>query len=79
MKLQEVGGKCIVRSFINCTCPPVIIGMVKSKRMALVEHVARMWSREVLIVLWWRSKKARYQNEDVHIGGRVTLRWILER
>jgi hypothetical protein len=32
----------------------------------------------MLIVFWWERQKERGQQEDVHIGGRIILKWILE-
>jgi hypothetical protein len=39
---QEVGGNCIMTSFINSYTSPSIIRMIKSRRMRWAGHVARM-------------------------------------
>jgi hypothetical protein len=31
------------------------------------------------IVFWWESQKERYHWEDIDVGERIILRWILKR
>jgi hypothetical protein len=68
-----------MRSFITCTLSPSIIEIMNSKRMRLAKHVARMGRRGMQIGFWWGSEKERDLQEDLDIGGRIILRWILER
>jgi hypothetical protein len=38
------------------------------------------WERgEMHIEYWWESQKERDYKEDQDVGGRIILRWILER
>jgi hypothetical protein len=41
-KPQEIGEKCIMRSFITCTTSPNLIRMIMSRRMRWAGHEARM-------------------------------------
>jgi hypothetical protein len=38
---------------------PSIIGIIKSRKMRLVGHVARMGGRETRIDYWWESQRER--------------------
>jgi hypothetical protein len=57
MKRQEVGEKCIMRSFITCTLLQVhIIRMIKSGKMGWAGHVARI--EEILNdIRYWRENQ----------------------
>jgi hypothetical protein len=63
----------------NLYCSPSIIRIIKSRRMRWMGNVARMGRRGMHIRFWWESQKERYHWEDVDVGGRIILRWILER
>jgi TnpA family transposase len=28
---------------------------------------------------WWESQKEQYRYEDIDVGGRIILKWILEK
>jgi hypothetical protein len=56
---------------------PNIVRVIKSRRMRLVGHVARMG--EVFRVFWLGGQKGREHWEDLDIGGRITLKWALGR
>jgi hypothetical protein len=58
---------------------PSIIGMIKSRRMRMVGHVARNGWRGTLIGYWWESQRERDQQEDQDVGEWIILGWILER
>jgi hypothetical protein len=60
---------------------PNIVRVIKSRRMRWAGHVARMGEGrgEVLTEFWLGGPKARDHWEDVGVGGRITLRWTLER
>jgi hypothetical protein len=47
---------------------PIIVRVIKSRRMRWAEHVARMGEG---------SPKGRDHWEDLGVGGRITLRWTL--
>jgi hypothetical protein len=58
---------------------PNIIRIIKSRRMRLPGHVARMRKkRNVCSRYWWESQKERGK-EDQDIGGWIILGWIMER
>jgi hypothetical protein len=50
---------------------PNIVWVIKSRRMRLAGHVARMGKG--------RGPKGRDHWEDLGVGGRITLRWTLGR
>jgi hypothetical protein len=43
----------------NLYCSPSIIRMIKSRRIRLAGHVARMGRRGMHIGFWWESRKKR--------------------
>jgi hypothetical protein len=55
---------------------PDIIRQVKSRRMRLAGHVARMGEDTRF---WWESPKERDDLEDLGIGGKMVSEWILGR
>jgi hypothetical protein len=56
---------------------PNIVRVIKSRRMKWAGHVARMG--EVFTGFWLGGPKVRDHWEDLGLGGRITLRWILRR
>jgi hypothetical protein len=52
-----------------------IIIMIKSRRMRLTVHVARIG--EMRIIFWLENLKGRDQLEDLGVNGKITLEWIL--
>jgi hypothetical protein len=58
---------------------PSIIRMIKSRKMRWTGHVARMRRRRVHKEVWWKSQKEGDQKEDLEEGGKIILKWILER
>jgi hypothetical protein len=65
----------------NLYCSPSIIRMIKSRRMRWAGHVACMEEKRNTYILgfWWANQKKRDHYEDVDIGERIILKWILER
>jgi hypothetical protein len=63
----------------NLYCSPSIIRLTMSKRMGWAGHLARMGRGRMRIVFWWESQKERGHWEDLDIGERIILKWILER
>jgi hypothetical protein len=55
--------------------------VIKSRRMRWVGHVAWLgeWRGEVFTGCWLGGLKGRDHWEDIGIGGKITLRWILGR
>jgi hypothetical protein len=58
---------------------PNIVRVIKQRRVRWAGHVARMVEEEVLTVFWLGGPKGRDYCEDLGVGGRATLRWILGR
>jgi hypothetical protein len=54
-----------------------IVRAIKSRRMKLPGHVARMERGEVFTGFSLGSPKVRDHWEDLGVGGRITLRWTL--
>jgi hypothetical protein len=58
---------------------PNIVRVIKSRRMRWAGHVALMGRGEVFTGFLLGGPKVRDQWEDLGVGGRITLRWILRR
>jgi hypothetical protein len=58
---------------------PNIVRVIKLRRMRLAGHVARKGKREVFTGFWLGGPKERDQWEDLDVGGRITLIWVLGR
>ena len=56
-------------------CSPNIIRVIKSGRMRLAGHVARMGRGEAYTGFWWRNLSER----DPGVDGRILLRWIFRK
>jgi hypothetical protein len=63
----------------NLYFSPIVIRMIKSRRMRWAGHVARMGRRETRIGYRWEMQKERAHWEDQDVGGRTILKWVLER
>jgi hypothetical protein len=61
----------------NLYSSPNIVRMMKSKKMRWAGHVARMG--EVFTGFWLGGRKARDHWGDLGVGGRIILRWTLDR
>jgi hypothetical protein len=53
--------------------------MIKSRRMRWAGNVAHMGKKGWHIGHRWECQKENPHYEDLDIGGRIILRWILER
>jgi hypothetical protein len=53
---------------------PIIIRMMKSRRMRWVGHVARMGRNAYRILIGKQEERDYYENEEV--GGWIILKWI---
>jgi hypothetical protein len=42
-------------------------------------HVASMGRRGMHVKYWWESQKERDHYDDIRIGGRIMLKWILQK
>jgi hypothetical protein len=63
----------------NLYYSPNIIIVIESKRMRRAGHIARLGRRGMHIGFRWENQKERDHYEDLGIGGRIMLSWILER
>jgi len=55
---------------------PIIVRVIKSRRMRLAGHVARMGIGEAYTVFWWTNLKERDHLGDPGVDGRIILRRI---
>jgi hypothetical protein len=62
----------------NLYCSPSIIKMIRSWRMRWAGYVATMGRRGMHVGFWWESQKKRDNQEDLDVGGRIILTWILD-
>jgi hypothetical protein len=76
-----IGGrrKLLNEELHNLYSSPSIIRIIKLRRMRWAGHVARIGRRGMHIGFWWESQKERDHQKDLAIGGRIILRWILDR
>jgi hypothetical protein len=52
--------------------------MIRSTREGWAGYVAACW-KSGMYTGFWRSQKKRDRFEDIDIGGKIILKWILER
>jgi len=60
-------------------CSPNIIRLIKSRRIRLAGHVARMGRGDAYTGLWWGNLRERDRLEDPGLDGRIILRWIFRK
>ena len=58
---------------------PNIVGVIKSRKMRWVGHVARMGRGEACTGVWWGNLRKRDHLGDPGIDGRIILRWIFRK
>jgi hypothetical protein len=68
----------IRRSFMLYSSPN-IVRAIKSRRMRLVGHVARMGWREACIGFWWGNLRERDHWGDPGVEGRIILVGIFRK
>jgi hypothetical protein len=42
-------------------------------------HIAHMGRRRMHVRFWWEGQKERDHQEDMDVGGKIILKWILDR
>jgi hypothetical protein len=78
LQWREAGEDCMMESFINLYVLSNIIMVSKSRRMRWAGQVARMRGmRNAYIELLSENLKGREHSEDVEVGGKIILEWIL--
>jgi len=55
---------------------PNIFGVIKSRRMRRVGHVARMGEWRGVYRIWWGNLRERDHLGDPDVDGKIILRWI---
>ena len=56
-----------------------IVQVIKSRRMRLAGHVARMGEERVRIGSWWGNRRERDHWGDLGVDGWIILGWITRR
>jgi hypothetical protein len=57
---------------------PNIVKVIKSRRLMWAEHVARMGEERGVYRVWLGGPNVRDHWEDLGVGGRITLSWIIK-
>jgi hypothetical protein len=60
-------------------CLPNTLRIMKSRKMRLAGHVARMGPKEAYTGFWWGNLREREHLGDSGVDGRVILRWIFRK
>jgi len=53
--------------------------MIKSRRMRLAGHLARMREDRCCIGYWWGNRRDEYHYGDLGVDGMLLLEWISRR
>ena len=54
-------------------CSPIILWVIKSRRMRWGGHVARMGKQSLAIGSWWGNRKERDHWGDIGVDGQIIL------
>jgi hypothetical protein len=78
---EVIGGwrKLHIEELHNLFGSPSVIRIIKVRRVRWAGHVPYMGRRGMHAGFWWENRKERDHYEDLDIGGRIILRWILRR
>jgi hypothetical protein len=63
----------------NLYFSPIIVRVIKSRRMRWTGHVARMGESRAYTGFWWGNLRERDQLGDPCVDGRIILRWIFRK
>jgi hypothetical protein len=58
---------------------PIIVQLIKPRRMRWAGHVARMGRKGACIGFWWGALRERDHWGDPGVDGRIILRWIFRK
>jgi hypothetical protein len=58
---------------------PNIVWVIKSRRISLMRHVARMDRGEACRGFWWENLRKKDHWGDPGVDGRIILRWIFKK
>jgi hypothetical protein len=81
-KREEVTGewrKLHNEELSDLYCSPIIIGVIKSRRMRWAGHVARIGERRGVYSFLWGNLRERDHLEDSGVEGRIILRRIFRK
>jgi hypothetical protein len=56
-----------------------IMTIIKSKRMRWAGHAAYIWRSGMHRGFLWESRKERDHQEDLYVGGKIILKYVLEK
>ena len=76
---EEVTGEWRKLHNEDLYCSPNIFRMIKSRRMRLAEHVARMGVRKVVYGVLWRNLRERDHFQSLGVGRIILLTWIFRK
>jgi hypothetical protein len=60
-------------------CSPIIVRVIKSRRMRWAGHVAWMEKRKACTGFWWGNVREGDHLGDPGVDGRIILRWICKK
>jgi hypothetical protein len=72
-------GKLRNEEIHNLYCSPIINRTINSRTMRWAAHVVRKGRGGMHTGFWWKCQKERDYEEDTEVGGRIILKWILEK
>ena len=76
---EEVTGEWRKLHNEDLYCSPNIFWMIKSRRMRLAEHVARMGVRKGVYRVLWRNLREREHLQSLGLGRIIILKWIFRK
>jgi hypothetical protein len=71
--------KLRIEELHNLYSSPNIIRMIKSRRRRWTGHVARIGRNGLYVRFWWESQKEEGHEEYLDTGGRIILKWTVEK